>query len=404
MSNQILFVDDEPSVLQALSLIVKTTGYDWTTVEAASAKEAFVLMNSNNVDVIVSDLMMPGTDGFAFLEELKSLERFREIPLIILTGSIEDGLKRRALDLGAIDLLNKPIGQSEFIARIRSALQLKKYQDTIRKQNETLEEKVRERTSELEESRLEMIWHLAKAGEYRDEETGNHVVRVGCYSRVLAEAMRKDRDFQELIFLTSPMHDIGKIGIPDSILLKKGKLTPEERNVIERHCAIGAAILSQEPKGMTTFLNWRGEACTHECNWLGNPLLRMASTIALSHHEWWDGSGYPHGLKEEQIPLEARIVALADVYDALGSERPYKPAFPEAKVLSILNEESGRHFDPLVISAFEQSIDAFRKIRRDFPENDSTGGAEQENASHVMPSLLGNAYPLAAQESAYKEN
>lgn len=404
MSNQILFIDDEPSVLQALSLIVDSSDCDWVTVGATSAEQALELLSSHRVDVIVSDLLMPGMDGFALLEELKASDRFDGIPVIILTGSIEDGLKRRALDLGAIDLLNKPIGQPELMARIRSALQLKKYEDTIREQNETLEQRVLERTRELEESQLEMVWHLAKAGEHRDEETGNHVVRVGCYSRILAEAMGMDRDFQKLIFLTSPLHDIGKIGIPDSILLKSGKLTPNERSVIERHSAIGAEILSEEPKGMAAFLNWHDAQATHESNWLGNPLLRMASTIALSHHEWWDGSGYPRRLKGEQIPIEARIVALADVYDALSSERPYKPAFPETKVRSILNEESGRHFDPQVFSAYENSIEEFRAIKGEFSESDCTGEAEPENVSQIVENLLDSTGLQAAQESGHKEN
>jgi len=245
-------------------------------------------------------------------------------------------------------------------------LRLKAYQDELKQQNDTLELKVRERTAELEESRLDIILRLGKAAEYRDEDTGNHIIRVGCYCRAIAEELQMEHDFIEKIFLTSPLHDIGKIGIPDSILLKRGKLTPDEFQVIETHCRIGQEILQQDPKGLKPFLELhRNHLLAHK---MDNPILKMAADIALYHHERWDGSGYPCRIRGTDIPLAARIVALADVYDALRSCRPYKPGFSEQKTLSILREEKGSHFDPMVYAAFEKVIDQFRAIHEHFSD------------------------------------
>ena len=221
----------------------------------------------------------------------------------------------------------------------------------------------RKRTADLVNSRMDIIWRLGKAAEYRDEETGNHVVRVGCYCRVIAETLGVDRALVETLFLTSPLHDIGKIGIPDAILRKRGPLDATEWEVMKRHCAIGAEILHEDSKVMSTFLAWRGvDTCDHD-RAARNPILSMASSIALTHHEWWDGSGYPAGMAGEEIPLESRIVALADAYDALCSKRPYKPALSDRDALAIMHDEVGLHFDPTVYAAFLESVDELRAIR-----------------------------------------
>ncbi len=366
LKKRILFIDDEPNFRDSLKRILHRQQQIWEMHYAPSVEEGLRQIGEQPFDAVVSDVSMPGKDGFALLTALQQSEKTSDIPVIILTGNGEHSLKRRALEMGATDLLSKPINSEDLLARLHNVLRLKAYQDELKQQNDTLEHKVRERTAELEESRLDIILRLGKAAEYRDEDTGNHIIRVGCYCRTIAEELQMEHDFIEKIFLTSPLHDIGKIGIPDSILLKRGKLTPEEFQVIETHCRIGQEILLQDPKGLKPFLELhRNHMLAHKMH---NPILKMAADIALYHHERWDGSGYPCRIRGTDIPLAARIVALADVYDALRSFRPYKPGFSEEKTLSILQEEKGSHFDPMVYAAFEKVIDQFRAIHEHFSD------------------------------------
>jgi len=369
VKSRIVFVDDEAQVLEGLKRMLSCMDEDWEMTFLSSSDEALDLMAANPYDAVVSDLRMPGIDGFELLQKLRGSEKTGDVPVVILTGAGEDDLKRQAIEYGATDLLNKPVAREDLLARINSMLRLKAVQDELKRHNALLEQRVRERTAELEASRIEIIWRLAKAGEYRDEETGNHIMRVGCYCRILAEELGMERRFTELLFLTSPLHDVGKIGIPDSILLNKGKLAPEEWRIMQSHCAVGEAILLQQPKGMEPFLAWQEADACEQAGRSNNFLLEMAARIARAHHEWWDGSGYPDGLAGEDIPLEARIVALADVYDALGSVRPYKPAYPEDKILAIIREENGAHFDPSVLAAFENVLDKIRSIRSQYSDH-----------------------------------
>ena len=371
MRNQILFVDDEPKFLDGVRRMLHSQEDIWDMRFARSVDEALEELRENNFDMVISDVNMPDKDGFQFLEILAESESTKDIPVVILTGTGEHDLKRKALARGATDLLNKPVVPEDLLARIRSVLQLKSYQDQLKDQNRILEEKVQERTAELEESRLDVILRLGKAAEYRDEETGNHILRVGSYCRVLAEELGMECASVELIFLASPLHDIGKIGVPDSILLKKGRLKPSERKVMQQHCHIGADILLQQPSGMKNFLIWRTKYSDTRSARSENPLLQMATTIALSHHEKWDGSGYPQALQGEQIPLPGRIVALADVYDALRSTRPYKEAFSEDETLAIMRDEAVSHFDPMVFAAFEDAIGVFGSIHKMFGDDES---------------------------------
>jgi response regulator RpfG family c-di-GMP phosphodiesterase len=231
-----------------------------------------------------------------------------------------------------------------------------------------LDQKVKERTAELERARLELIWRLAKAAEHRDTDTGNHVVRVGYYSKALAESLGMEKDFGEMIFLTSPLHDIGKIGIPDRILLKRGPLSPEEWQVMKQHCKIGADILREDigaeegvfRSGEKSLNGGRGQK--------SDPFIRMAANIALTHHERWDGRGYPNGCAKQEIPIESRIASIADVFDSLFSERPYKPAYPEDRVLKIMREGKGSQFDPEVFEHFERSMDVLNDIRHRYSD------------------------------------
>ncbi|MFH1417730.1 MAG: HD domain-containing phosphohydrolase [Planctomycetota bacterium] len=363
MKRHILFVDDEPNVLEGLRRMLRAERDRWDMSFVGGADAALDQIRAGDFDAVVSDVNMPGKDGFALLAAMRTGEQTHDIPVIILTGRHESDIKRQALDLGATDLLNKPVDPQDLIARLRSVIRLKAHQDEVKSQNAILERKVKERTAELAASRMDIIWRLGKAAEYRDEETGNHVVRVGCCCRVIAETLNADSEFVEMLFLTSPLHDIGKIGIPDRILLKRGPLNEDEWDVMKRHCAIGAEILREDSKVMNAYLAWRGaRMCCRNGN-AQDPILKMALSIALTHHEWWDGTGYPVGLAGEEIPLESQIVALADVYDALCSERPYKPALSEDEALMVIHEEAGRHFNPAVYAAFVESVDKLQAIR-----------------------------------------
>ena len=364
MKPYILFVDDEPNMLDSLRRALRTKNDLWEMKFVGSADAALEAMRTVSFDAIITDVRMPGKTGFQLLEAILSREETRDIPVIIVTGENDQDLKRRALDLGAADLLNKPVNTNDLIARIGSVLRIKSYQDQIKAQNSLLEERVVERTQELIFSHQDILWRLAKAGEYRDEETGNHVLRVSRYCQAISEALRLDRAFTEMITLISPLHDIGKIGIPDSILRKLGKLTPEECGIMKQHCAIGAGILKEDYVLANAFV--KTEFKTR------NPLLEMAASIARNHHEKWDGSGYPSGRVQEAIPIEARIVALADVYNALSSKRPYKPAYLESEVLSRMAEGIGKHFDPFFYTGLERSLTIIREIRAEYPDNEST--------------------------------
>ena len=375
MKPQILFVDDDPYILDTLRRLLQARSTMWDMHFVGSADAALKVMRERNIDTVVTDVRMPGRSGFDLLDEITSQAHTKDIPVIILTGEHDEDMKCKALDKGAADLLNKPPCISELIGRLNSVLRLKDYQDQIKRQNHqitmynlSLEARVKERTRELTASQQEIVWRLAKAGEYRDEETGNHVLRVAQYCRVIGEALGLEADRIDMLSVTSPLHDIGKIGIPDSILHKPGKLTQEEWHIMQAHCEIGARILREDYAMLMPVRH----ASDLDLDRPGNPMLDMATTIALSHHEKWDGSGYPHRLVGEQIPLEARIVAVADVYDALGSARPYKPAFEEEEVLCKMARGAGEHFDPFVYSGFMKSFDALRNIRTEYPQTPSS--------------------------------
>ncbi len=370
--SHILFVDDEKNILEGLRRMLRSQRESWEFHFANSVDEAIDLLKDVPVDTIISDVEMPGKNGFDLLSYLQENYQKENIPVIMLTGVRDSDIKRRALDSGATDLLSKPITREDLVARISSMLRLAHFQKALQRQNETLEQKVHERTQEVMQSRMDIIWRLAKAAEFRDEETGNHVIRVGYFSALLANKIGKDQEYINSLFLTSPLHDVGKIGTPDHVLLKPGKLTPEEWDIMKRHAKIGMEILNPSFSPPTD--QWAGMGdlhflLGHEGSYV-NPLLDMASEIAGSHHEKWDGSGYPKGLSGEDIPLCGRIVAIADVYDALSSKRPYKQPFPEEKVLAIFEESAGKHFDPTLYEAFLECLPRFREVRNHWSDDD----------------------------------
>jgi putative two-component system response regulator len=327
---QILAVDDEESNLLLLRRILERDGYTnlETTTDPAQVPELFVRTRPR---LVLLDLHMPKMDGFELMQLLGPMtgER-RAIPFLVLTADATGETKRRALSLGARDFLTKPLDHTELLLRVRNLLLVQQLQDRLYEHNADLEHEVAERTRDLEQARLEILDRLALAAEYRDDDTQEHAWRLGRAAALLALELGLPRRDVELLWRAAPLHDIGKIGIPDAILLKPGKLTVEEFEQVKTHTTIGAEILSGS----------------------SGPLLRTAERIALTHHERWDGGGYPGGLCGEGIPLAGRIVAVADVFDALTHARPYKEAWAVKEAVAEIFHQAGRHFDPDVVKAF----------------------------------------------------
>jgi len=343
--NKILFIDDEVRILDAFRRMVRSKRDDWECCFAASVDEGWQLIQEWSPDAIVSDLNMPGKSGIDLLKLVRAEEATRFLPFLMLTGNSEMNQRLACLEAGATDFLNKPCDFVELFTRLNNAIALKSFQDQVRQQNEILERKVRERTRELEASRREVIFRLAIAAEMRDFNTGCHILRVALLSKMLAEDLGCDEDFCESIFLASTMHDVGKIGVADSILRKPGKLTDTERAEMQEHCDLGAKLLKSKLNEVFSHLEEVEEVQTR------NNLLELSANIALTHHEWVDGSGYPKGLKGDEIPLEGMIVAVADVYDALRAKRPYKDSYPPVVALQMIKEDSGTHFKSDVVES-----------------------------------------------------
>jgi putative two-component system response regulator len=267
-------------------------------------------------------------------------------------------------------------------------LRLKAYQDELAAHVNLLEGKVQEQRAEVVDSRMDVVWRLGKAAEHRDDETSNHVVRVGCISRVLAETLRLDREFIETLFVAAPLHDIGKIAIPDSILWKPGPLDDQQWAVMRRHCTIGARILREENKTAGALQQWLPKTGPRGGRAADNPVLRMAADIALMHHEKWDGTGYPSKLAGAEIAIEARIVAIADVFDVLNSPRPYRAAYREEEAIQIISDTAACHFDPQVYAAFQQSLPRIRSVREQFSDGVELSSGS-EGACYESSSVCG---------------
>lgn len=341
-SARIMLVDDHLSNLLLLSKLLRAEGFSHV-IELSDPREVEAAYRRENPDIVLLDLNMPHLDGFAVMERLAEIDPDRA-PILVLTAQLEMDVRLRALQAGARDFVSKPFDRHEVVARIRNQLELRLLYRRLREQNENLELIVADRTDQLVKSRLEIIRRLGRAAEYRDNETGAHVERMSRYSYHLAIALQLGDDRATEILHASPMHDVGKIGIPDHILLKPGKLTPEEFTIMKTHAEIGANILAGH----------------------NSPLLQLAETIAATHHEKWDGSGYPRGLKGEAIPLEGRIVAIADVFDALTSSRPYKQAWSVEAAMSYVQDNSGIHFDPEIVVHFQKILPDILVIKDQF--------------------------------------
>jgi putative two-component system response regulator len=340
----ILVVDDDPGVQGMMRRILIRSGYNVLSAEGGQA--ALDKIAGQLPDLIVLDLSMPGIDGFEVATHLKSKPETQKIPILLITGLDTSKNHVKALDIGINDFLSKTAQPEEILARIRSHLKIKQLNDELNDYRESLEQMVALRTLQLKDASLEVIWRLTAASEYRDNETGAHIKRMSHYSAAIAQKMGLAKKTVETILYGAPMHDIGKIGIPDRILLKPGKLDAEEWGIMRQHPTIGANILQGSRIGF----------------------VRMGATIAKTHHEKWDGSGYPQGLKAKQIPLAGRIVALADVFDALTSERPYKKAFTIEKAHQIIEQGRGHHFDPAVVAAFFSIQDEILELKERYQD------------------------------------
>ncbi|MCK6263530.1 two-component system response regulator [Vibrio sp. ZSDE26] len=332
----LLIVDDTAENLDVLTGLFKT---DYQVKAAKSGKIAIKLAQMvPQPNLILLDIMMPELDGYQVCEILKSQPNTAHIPIIFVTAKISPEDEIKGLSLGAVDYITKPITPAVAMQRVQTQL-------ALYNQKQALYLKVKEQTSEINHSKIEMVKRLGRAAEYKDNETGMHVLRMSHYCHVLALACGMSLEDSDVLREAAPMHDIGKIGIPDAVLLKPGKLDAEEWEVMKTHVDIGVDIL-----GDTS----------------GSKLLKMAAQVAQSHHEKWDGSGYPQGLIGEQIPLVARIGAVADVFDALTSERPYKQPWSVDRTVELLIEEKGRHFEPDLVDLFIGNLEKILEIKNKF--------------------------------------
>ncbi len=341
----ILIIDDEPANVKLLHKILERKGYQNIQLTTDS-REVESLCDETEFDAFLLDIRMPHIDGYGIMKMLS--QRFVDdyMPVLVLTAQTDRDTRLKALESGAKDFLTKPFDQLEALTRIYNLLEVRLMHKQVRDQNQILEEKVKQRTEELYETRREVINRLGLAAEYRDNETGNHIIRMSRYSQLLALEYGFSEEQAEIILNAAPMHDIGKIGIPDSVLLKPGKLDADEWKIMQTHVPIGAKILSGHP----------------------SDLMEAARVIALHHHEKWDGNGYPEGLKGKQISIEGRICAVADVFDALLSERPYKKAWSVEKALTLIEEEAGKHFDPQLAPLMRKILPDILKIKEKYSD------------------------------------
>jgi putative two-component system response regulator len=361
----LLFLDDDIAVLKSINRILIQKKVDWHFSFATCVAEALDLMRKTTFDMLITDIKMPGRDGFHFLKSLRESPDWADLPVIMVTGLDSPRIKTKAIEMGAADLLSKPIRPEELLARIHSVLCEKRKLDECKAHNDYLRDLASEHSREIESGKIEMILRLAKAADFRSNEDGNHVIRVGYYAKILSEQLGVDRAFSDKLFITSPLHDIGKIALPDAVLMKSGKLTEKEWAITKSHCELGHDLLSPgllKDRASNQNLSKMVSVVFDIYETTRNHLLDMAAEIALAHHEWYDGSGYPYGRKGEQIPLAARIVAIADSYDALRTKKNYRPAYEHGQALAMMQKLSGTQFDPHIFEEFEKCADDFKRI------------------------------------------
>lgn len=347
LKSRILIIDDNPENVEMLEITLDTEGYS-SVLSITDPRQAEDLYMAYRPHLVLLDINMPYLNGYQVMGQFKKIEEDNYIPVLVLTALQDNKTRLRALSEGAQDFLTKPFDKLETITRIENMLRVRLLNEEVKNQNIILEQKVQERTLELHDTRLEIIRRLGRAAEYRDNETGAHIIRLSHMCALLGKLIGMSAQEQEFLLNTTPMHDIGKLGIPDTILLKPGKLTKEEWQIMQSHTTIGADLLGG-----------------HE-----SQLMVSSRGIALSHHEKWDGSGYPRQLKGVEIPLESRITGLVDVYDALTSNRAYKDPYPTEKACAVIAEKRGKHLDPKLADLFLNNVDGFVEIKERYSDED----------------------------------
>ena len=367
---RLLLVDDTPENIHLLGNVLSE---DYQLSVARSGPEALAIAGKTPYpDLILLDIMMPGMDGYEVSRRLKENDTTSHIPIIFITAKAQWEDEVQGFGLGAVDYITKPISPPRVKARVETHLELKYAREALANQNVILEEMVRQRTRELETTREVTIYGLATLAEFRDNETGGHIIRTQEYVKVLAEYLADLPGFRdrlpsrtiELIYKSAPLHDIGKVGVPDRILLKPAKLTPEEFDIMKNHTLYGHEAITRSEVLLT------GAESEIDSGDSDGSFLHFARELTVSHHEKWDGSGYPNCLAGEDIPLSGRLMALADVYDALISKRVYKPAFSHEKARGIILEGKGRHFDPLMVDAFTAREEMFQRTAREHVDSE----------------------------------
>lgn len=342
LCEKILMIDDDALVSEVIGAILRNKGFRFES--ASNGFEGIEKAREHHPDLVFLDISMPGMDGFQTCRKLREDAATQRMPVVMLTASTDRESRIKALEAGANDFLSKPVDGTELVVRVNNILKVKRYQDYLEEQSRALEGQVRERTTQLRESLLDTVQRLTLAAEYRDVDSYVHVKRISYYVELVVKNLGIKGDTADVMFYASPMHDIGKVGIPDAILLKPGILSEEEFEVMKTHTTIGARIL-------------RGSS---------SPYLQSAERFALYHHERWDGQGYPQGLKGDQIPIEGRIMNLIDQYDALRSKRPYKPPYDHDRAVMIITQGGHRsnpgHFDPAILQIFKDCSEKFRDI------------------------------------------
>lgn len=347
MKMNVIIVDDTPINITLLSHMVGKLE-DSVAIGFTDPVKGLDWCMENVPDLVIVDYMMPEMDGIEFIRRLRATPGHEDIPTLMVTANDQVAIRHQALEAGANDFLTKPIDKAEFMARSRNMLSLRRSQRKLADHAAWLAEEVKKATAEILERERETVIRLSKAADSRDPETGAHIQRMSQYCKLIAANLGMSEADQELLLEAAPMHDIGKVGVPDHVLLKPGRLDFEEFEIMKRHSLMGYDIL----------------------NGSHSTMLQAAAQIALGHHEKYDGSGYPYGVKGEDIPIFARICAVADVFDALTSERPYKKAWEDEKAIALLKDGKGSHFDPACVDAFFKDWDAVQEIRNRFKDEE----------------------------------
>ncbi|MES9941575.1 MAG: HD domain-containing phosphohydrolase [Candidatus Thiodiazotropha sp. 6PLUC2] len=347
--SHVLIIDDQSITRMILQELVGSIDTDISSTCFADPTQALEWAKTHEIDLVITDYKMPQMDGIKFIKWLRRIPRCNDVPVMIVTCVEDQSVRYMALESGANDFITKPIDHTECRARCHNMLTMSRQRKMIKDRAILLEQEIRKTTQELHDREQETLMRLAKAGEYRDEDTGNHILRISRYSLLIAKKLDLSQERCDLIAQSSPMHDIGKIGIPDAILLKPGKLTPDEFKTMQQHTLLGYEILKNSL----------------------SKYIQIGAVIALNHHEKYNGQGYPNQLSGDEIPLEARIVAVADVFDALVSDRPYKKSWSIDKAIDYISQERGNHFDPDCTDAFlseMQEVETIHYALRGNPE------------------------------------